>query len=232
MNRSHLLGLLAGAAAATVAAVPAFAEEKSEKKPEKPEAAEKRAEAALSALAKRHGAEGTVKSVDADKKSFVLTTKQGDLTVTTNADTKYRAPHEEHPTFASIKKDQRVAVQGERPNDTTLLASHVNILPTKEELEQRREELKKKRDEEHAKRMVTVGTTSNVSTGADGKGGFSVTPEGGSAVTFVVNADTVYTLRGVSALANGQRARVVSTKNDAGQNVARTVHVPAPAKRD
>lgn len=226
MNRSHLLGLLAGAAAATVAAVPAFAEEK------KPETAIEKAKEALEALAKRHGAEGTVKSVDADKKSFVLTTKQGDVTVTTNADTKYHAPKHKDASFASVKKDQRVAVQGERPNDATLLAAHVNILPTKEELEAQREELKKKREEAADKRLVTTGVISNLSIGTDGKGGFSVTPQGGSAVAFVVNGDTIYTLKGVPALANGQTARVVSTKNDAGQNVARSVQVPAPQKRD
>ena len=54
-----------------------------------------------------------------------------------------------------------------------------------------------------------------------------VTPAGAPAVSFVVDAYTVYTLKGVSAFANGQRARVVSVKNDAGQNLAKQVRVPA-----
>ena len=53
-----------------------------------------------------------------------------------------------------------------------------------------------KREEARATRLVTLGAVSNLSIAADGKGGFSVTPQGSSAVTFVVNADTVYTAFG------------------------------------
>ncbi|HXI18567.1 MAG TPA: hypothetical protein VNM48_19555, partial [Chloroflexota bacterium] len=73
---------------------------------------------------------------------FVLTTKQGELTVTTSAGTNFHSPSRavktgvaaeesevgrEKLTFATLKVGQRVAVQGERPNNTMLLATRVHI---------------------------------------------------------------------------------------------------------
>ena len=226
MKRQNLLGLFAGALAAGLAAAPAFAEDK----PDKTEKAEKKPENLLAALAKRHAAQGTIKSLAADKKSFVLTTKQGDLTVTVTAETKYHAPKQESVTFDSLKKDQHVIAQGERPNATTLAAARINLLPTKEELKERLEKRKDEVEKQRAARLVTTGVLSSVSIAADGKGAFTVTPQGGSGVNVITNADTVYTFKGIaSGLASGQLARVVSVKNDAGQNVARQVHVPARA---
>lgn len=231
MNRKHMLGLLAGALVAGATAIPAFAEEA---KGNRPEAAGEKANHGETALAKRHGAQGTVDEVDSAKKMFVLVTKQGRLAVKTDEHTKYRMPHEEHPTFASLKKGLRVAVEGERADEKTLLASHVNMLPAKEEhgeadaAKAKSEAKKQERGEKHAEkgRTVTVGVASNVNIAANGTGGLTVTPQGGSAVTFVVNADTEYQLKGVAGLANGQTIRVQSVK-DGSTNVARRIRVPA-----
>ena len=239
MNRSRLFGLLAAAGVTSLAAVPVFADD--DKKAEKQEAREQRREIGQQAkerieqLAQRvrvRAGLGEIKSIDANAKTFVLTTRQGDVTVTTDNSTTY---HQGRDTlsFNDLKVGQRAVVQVNRPaasgtpsptatpgatptpGQTRVLARRVMILPERKE---------------RRRRTVTVGSTSNVNIAANGTGSFSVTPvtpAGASAVSFVVDADTVYTLKGVSAFANGQRARVVSVKNDAGQNVARQVRVPA-----
>src|SRR5687768_3772851 len=99
MNRNRFFGLLAGAAAATAVAVPAFADDGAEKadKAAKLEKALKGpqgedAKRKIQELAQRIKArvgQGEVKSVNATAKSFVLTTKAGDVTVTTDANTTY-----------------------------------------------------------------------------------------------------------------------------------------------
>jgi hypothetical protein len=156
----------------------------------------------------------------------VLTTRGGDVTVTTDNNTTY---HQGRNTlgFNDLKVGQRVVVQVSvpaasgssaptpTPGPTRVLARRVIVQPDRPVRPQR---------------TVTVGSTSNVNIAANGTGSFSVTPvtpAGAAAVSFVVDADTVYILKGVIAFANGQRARVVSVKNDAGQNVARQVRVPA-----
>jgi hypothetical protein len=228
MNRSHFFGLLAGAAAATLAAVPAFAED-GEKGLQKALTAsdERRANAKekLQELAQRvkeaklRAIQGTVESVTGA--TFVVATKQGNVTVTTNADTTYHGPGRDRASLASVVKGAHIVAQADRaaanatPTPATLLARRIVILPARKERPQR---------------MVTVGSVTNLTIASDGKGSFTlnpVTPAGSPAVTFVVDADTVYTLKGIIAFANGQRARVVSVKNDGGQNVARQVRVPA-----
>lgn len=90
-------------------------------------------------------AKGTIKSISGT--SFVLTTKQGDLTVTTSADTNFhglsrRQAREAREagyqdlaiinTFAGLMDGQRVGVIGERQDDTTLLAKGVHFpVPTR-----------------------------------------------------------------------------------------------------
>lgn len=234
MNRTRFFTLLAGGAAATIVAVPAFAEDGKEGK-ERAELAAKdsrseNAKQKLEELAQRIKArvgQGTVKSVDTVAKSFVLTTKQGDVTVTTDSSTTYHQGRSQTLTIDDVKVGSHVVVQADRPAAgatatpaptpaaATLLARRIVILPEKKERPQR---------------TVTVGTTGSVSVAANGTGSFTltpVTPAGASAVTFSVDADTVYTLKGTPAFANGQRARVVSIKNDAGQNLARQIQVPA-----
>jgi hypothetical protein len=82
-------------------------------------------------LGERNAAHGPIKSIMGT--TFVLVTKQGELTVTTSADTNYHSPRlireagGEHLTFAALKLGQRVAVQGERQDDTTLFAKRVHI---------------------------------------------------------------------------------------------------------
>ena len=79
----------------------------------------------------RNAAHGTIASISGT--TFVLTTKHGEPTVTTDADTDYHSPgrageaREGHLSVAALKVGQRVAVQGERPNDTMLLAKRVHI---------------------------------------------------------------------------------------------------------
>ena len=82
-------------------------------------------------LGERNAAHGTIESIGGT--TFVLVTKQGELTVTTSADTNYHSPRlikearGGHLTFADLKVSQRVAVQGERQDDTTLFAQRVHI---------------------------------------------------------------------------------------------------------
>jgi hypothetical protein len=82
-------------------------------------------------LGERNAAHGTLKSIRGT--TFVLVTTQGELTVTTSADTNYHSPRlikeagGEHLTFAALKLGQRVAVKGERQDDTTLFAKRVHI---------------------------------------------------------------------------------------------------------
>jgi hypothetical protein len=227
MNRSrflsHLLrgGLAAGALAVT--AIPAFAQSGGQgaqgtqgaqgAQGNKPQKGEKGAKV----LAKRRGAMGTVASVNAGAKSFVLTTKQGDLTVTTDSSTVFKAHDVENASFATLAKDQRVVVTGERPNETTLLAKRVMVLKAKEKKEP------KERGED-ARRTVTTGVVSELA--ADGTT-FKVTPAGGTAVAFKVTAETQKTLVGTATFANGVTARVVSAKDASGNNVALRIRVPA-----
>jgi hypothetical protein len=75
-------------------------------------------------------AHGTIPSIG--EATFVLTTKQGKLTVATGADTHYHSPTQigwarKRLAFADLKVGQRVGVQGERLNDATLLAKRVHI---------------------------------------------------------------------------------------------------------
>ena len=82
-------------------------------------------------LDERNAAYGTIKSISGT--TFALATKQGELTITTSADTNYHSPRlirearAEHLTFAALKVGQRVAVQGERQDETTLFAKRVHI---------------------------------------------------------------------------------------------------------
>jgi hypothetical protein len=244
MNRMRFFGLLAAAGATSLAAVPVFAEDGAkEKGVEKAlTASDKRSEAAkqklqeLAQRVKERVGQGEIKSIDAGAKTFVLTSRQGDVTVTTDANTTYHQGRAQNLGFGDLKVGQRVVVQVDKPDKpaatgtpsatvtpgatatavpTRILARRIVILPEPKPRQQR---------------TVTVGSTSNVSIAANGTGSFSVTPvtpAGAPAVSFVVDADTVYTLKGVSAFANGQRVRVVSVKNDAGQNLAKQVRVPA-----
>ena len=83
------------------------------------------------AFGERDIANGTIKSISGT--TFILTTKQGELTVTTSADTNYHSPRQakeagyEDLTFAVLRVGQRVALQGERQDDTTLFAKRVHI---------------------------------------------------------------------------------------------------------
>jgi hypothetical protein len=82
-------------------------------------------------LGERNAAHGRIKSISGT--TFILTTKQGELTAITSADTSYHSPRQaketgyEGLTFADLKVSQRVAVQGERQDDTTLFARRVHI---------------------------------------------------------------------------------------------------------
>jgi|GEM_PF-6922600 len=230
MNRNNFLsGLLRttlAAGALAVSAAPVFADDDKNLKKEEGEKKEKKeiSSNAANAAQKRRAANGSIKSVGGSGSaagSFVLTIKQGDklvdLTVTTDAKTTYRVPDVQNATLAALKADMRVVVTGERPNDTTLLARRVQVLKAK------KDDKDEKKD-----RLVISGVASGVSNTA-----LTVTPAapaGSAAVTFVLNAETEYSLTGVIGLANGQIVRVASRKDAAGSaNVARQVRVPAKA---
>src|SRR5437867_8089483 len=86
-----------------------------------------------------HGATGTITSISGS--TFVVATKQGDVTVATDAATNFHTPGVARAakqagydgyhdlTFAALKVGQRVGVMGERLDDATLLAERVH-LPT------------------------------------------------------------------------------------------------------
>ena len=83
------------------------------------------------------GATGTIKSISGA--SFVVATKQGEVTVTTDADTNFHTPgvspeakragydgyHE--LTFSALRVGQRVGVMGERRDNGTLHAQRVHL---------------------------------------------------------------------------------------------------------
>ena len=234
MNRQRLLGLLAGSLITAVTAVPAFAEGPSDKVQAAVAGAHGQSEAkanrGLAAHAKRRAFQGELtKAVDgtAPALSLTLETKRGDtIVVTTTADTKLRGKGHEDLTLAGLKSLEpgtRIIAVGERDGDE-LVAKRLIVRPAKQDKDERED---KDEQDGAAKRTVTTGVASNVSIAADGTGSLTVTPQGGSAVTILVDANTHYQLKGVAGLANGQTVRVASTKNDAGQNVAKQVRVPA-----
>ena len=139
---------------------------------------------------------GTVKSVDTGARSFVLTTTQGDLTITTDGSTTFRGTGNATATFTSLAANQRVLVTIDRPNATTLLARRVLLLPAQGD----------RRDRKDDQRTVTVGVVSDL---AGDRSSFKVTPTGGTALTVKVTADTWTLLKGTAQLANGVTARVI-----------------------
>jgi Domain of unknown function (DUF5666) len=90
------------------------------------------------AVEERTIAYGTIKSISGT--TFVLTTNEGELTVTTSAATNYHGLSRRQAreagylepavinTFAALKVGQQVGVMGERQGDTTLFAQRVHIL--------------------------------------------------------------------------------------------------------
>ena len=167
-------------------------------------------------LAQRRAAMGTIKSIDNGAKSLVVTTKHGDLTITTNADTTFHGPREATATFASLVANQRVLVTGDRPNATTLLAKRIMLLPAQDDRAGRK----------GANQTVTVGVVSDL---AGDRSSLKITPTGGSALTVKITADTSTLLKGTAQLANGVTARVISVKDASGAEVARRIQVPATA---
>src|SRR5688500_16510433 len=221
MNRNRFFALLAGTAAASFAAVPAFAEGGPADKAKSAVAGEK-ANRGLAALAKRRAVQGELtKAVEGTAPVLTLTleTKRGDtMVVTTTADTQLRGKGHDDLTLAgltSLKPGTRIIARGERDGDK-LVAKHIIVRPAKEEKDDK---------DDAARRTVTVGTLGNITST-----GFTVTPQGGSAVTFVANADTHYNFKGIVSLAeaNGKSVRVVS-KKDGTNNVALQVRYPAGA---
>src|SRR5688572_4245274 len=120
MNRLRFFGLLAAAGVTSLAAVPAFAEDGEKGVQKALGASDKRsanAKEKLQELAQRVKArvgQGEIKSLDAGAKTFVLTTRQGAATVTTDASTTYHQGREKDLSFADLKVGQRVVVQVER----------------------------------------------------------------------------------------------------------------------
>lgn len=203
----------AGQAGAQFIALSAQSAPKAESTKKNEEAEGKAANPGAASLAHRKAAKGTIKSLDTSAKSFVLATKAGDLTVTTNAETKYQAAQDGATfTFSSLRVGLAVQVQGDRPNETTLLAKHI------------RERAPKKEDETEHDRTSTVGVVSDL---AADRSSFKVTPSGGTALTLKITADTVITERGTAVFANGATVRVVSEKDASGNAVALRIRVPA-----
>lgn len=241
MKRSQFFGLLAGALASTVVAVPAFAEESSGKRPaiagananhgaasegrgKRSEAAGERANHGDAAKARRHAVQGALTKVEGTAPALTLTleTKHaGPFLVTTNADTEFRGKDHDDLTLAGLKDPKmigaRIIAQGTRDGNK-FIAKHVIVRPAKKDHDDKDDK------GEAAKRTITVGVIGGLpASGAIT--GFTVTPQGAAAVTFVANADTEYSLKG-TVLTNGLTVRVAS-KKDGPSNVALKVRVPA-----
>jgi hypothetical protein len=217
MNRNQLFGhlvrsgLAAGALASPLvfgAKGVAFAQnnDKDEKRKDRRRGPNSDKREDNNSLAGRRAVVGTVKSIDGNAKSFVLTTNQGDLTITTNGDTKYTEPGNKDAAFADIKVNERVAASGERPNATTLLAKRVHLM-------------------RNTKRTTTTGTITEI---AGDLTSFKLTPTGTStSMTFKIVAQTEIVIHGTAPYATGQTARVVSVKDSSGAEEARRVRIPA-----
>ena len=82
----------------------------------------------------RHGIFGLVKSIASDKRSLIVTTKDGavtlDVTVTVTAATKIRIPTKRNPTIADIAVGDRVTVNG-TPTPGGLVAKQIGVTPRK-----------------------------------------------------------------------------------------------------
>ena len=243
MNRQRLLGLLAGSLVTAVMAVPAFAEGPSDNASAKAKAAvagargqsaEKGAEKAnrvLAALAKRRAVQGELtaaKAVSSTVELTLETKRAGKVVVVANADTKLHGKGHDTLTLDGVSKltaGARIIAQGERDGEK-LVAKHLIVRPAKVEKDEKDE--KDPKEDAAKKRTVTTGVVGGITTNTSNViTGFTVTPQGGSAVTYVANADTQYQLKGVAGLAKDQTVRVASVKNDAGQNVAKQVRVSA-----
>ncbi|HEV2126442.1 MAG TPA: hypothetical protein VGW38_27095, partial [Chloroflexota bacterium] len=196
MKRNYLVSrairgtIVVGALATALSASIAFADQDN---PGKGRA--NRANAVASArsdasLAHRHAVKGVVKdgSINTGNKTFTIVTKWGDLKVTTNNETKFHTRGEESFGFGDLKKDMVVMVQGERPADDTILARNIIAHLAKP---------KRERDVQRQDRTVTTGLVSEIKLDNGVVTGFNVTPSGGTAVTFKVNAETEYTLKGI-----------------------------------
>ena len=83
------------------------------------------------AAGERNVGNGTIASISGT--TFVLTTKEGDLTVVTGPDTNFHSPRRadeastEPLAFADLRVGQHIAVQGECRDDTTLVAARVHV---------------------------------------------------------------------------------------------------------
>ena len=229
MNRQNFLGLFAGALAAGITAVPAFAEEGHGKRPA---TAGEKANKGLASLAKRRAVQGTLTKVDGTAPALTLTleTKHfGSLTVTTNDKTELRGKGHEDLTLAGLKDAKligsRIIAQGER-DGAKLIAKHLIVGPAKQDHDAKDSKDAKDKKDGAAQRTVTVGVIGGITPGASNAiTGFTVTPQGGSAVTYVANAETEYNLKGTAQL-SGLTVRVVS-KKDGTSNVALNVRYPA-----
>lgn len=240
MKRSQFFGLLAGALASTVVAVPAFAEQSRDKRPatagananhgaasegrgKRSEAAGANANHGDAAKARRHAVQGVLTTVVGTAPALTLTlkTKHADpFLVTTNADTEFRGKDHDDLTLAGLKEmiGARIIAQGTRDGNKLFIAKHVIVRPAQKDHDDKDDK------GEAAKRTITVG----VIRGLPDSGaitGFTVTPQGGTPVTFVANADTEYSLKG-TLLTNGLTVRVAS-KKVGSSNVALKVRVPA-----
>jgi hypothetical protein len=191
--------LSAGALALTRGSGIAFADDGDDK--------HKRAERGKAALANRRGAVGVL-AADASGGSlatltFTVTTKQGDLKVATNADTKFHLGLSKTATatVADLKKGVRVAVEGQRQVDGTLLARMVLIGAHDE----------KKDKKDRTALTHTEGSVTAIDlTSTPNKITVQPSTAGAAAATFNLTAQTRVSLVGVTLLKTGQLVTVVT----------------------
>lgn len=132
---------------------------------------------------------GQIKSMTTT--GLVVTTKKADVTVTVNADTKYKAPGVKDAALANFKVGDKVAVLSVASGGANV-ALHIVLIPGKPVF------------------AVRVGTVDSYTANT------SITVKGvkGDATTFAVNTNTKVRMeRGVTAIAVGQRV-IVNAKRD------------------
>lgn len=152
---------------------------------------------------KRHGIFGTIKAIASP--TFTVTTKQGDVVVTTTVATKFRIPTRKNVTFADLATGDRVSVNG-TPSGGGLIAKQVAITPGKPTIQ-------------HRVGIVSAYTANSSITITDVRGGQE---------TFALTKDTVIRGPNGTTIANGDRVTVVSRRDPGSTTFTATAIVVHP----
>jgi cytochrome c biogenesis protein CcdA len=155
---------------------------------------------------KRHGIFGTIKSLATP--DFVVTTRQGDVTVTTNDATRYHIQTKRNGGLSDLAVGDRVAVNG-TPTSGGLLAKQVAVAPGKPTIQ-------------HRVGIVTAYTAGSSITIKDVQGGTE---------TFTLTSDTVIRgPNGTTTVKVGDRVTIVSRRDPDSNTFTATAIVVHPSE--